>query len=119
MRREERAESEEKESQNDAGREKAESAEGAGKVRGADEEGGSTPRILFVCVGNACRSPMAAGLARKMLNAEAESAESHHSGRVQQKKRWKSCESSGLTSPLISRSMSQRFCYKILTSSSH
>ena len=56
----------EKESQNDAGREKAESAEGAGKVRRADEER-STPRILFVCVGNACRSPMAAGLARKIL----------------------------------------------------
>lgn len=73
MRREEQAKSEEKESQNDAGREKAESAEGAGKVREA-EEGGGVPRILFVCVGNACRSPMAAGLARKMLNAEAESA---------------------------------------------
>ncbi|MCW7074929.1 MAG: low molecular weight phosphatase family protein [Candidatus Methanospirare jalkutatii] len=73
MRREEQAKSEEKESQNDAGREKAESAERAGKVKGA-EEGGGIPRILFVCVGNACRSPMAAGLARKMLNAEAESA---------------------------------------------
>ena len=73
MRQEERAKSEEKESQNDAGREKAESAEGAGKVREA-EEGGGVPRILFACVGNACRSPMAAGLARKILNAEAESA---------------------------------------------
>lgn len=29
-------------------------------------------RLLFVCIGNICRSPMAAGLARKMLERHAE-----------------------------------------------
>lgn len=34
------------------------------------------PKVLFVCYGNTCRSPMAEGLAKKMLGnkAEAESA---------------------------------------------
>ena len=39
-------------------------------------EGSGSMRILFVCYGNVCRSPMAEGLARKMLGtvADAESA---------------------------------------------
>ena len=32
------------------------------------------PRILFVCYGNICRSPMAAGLARRRLGSRAEVA---------------------------------------------
>ncbi|MEE9125004.1 MAG: low molecular weight protein arginine phosphatase, partial [candidate division NC10 bacterium] len=33
-------------------------------------------RLLFICIGNICRSPMAAGLAQKMLEGQvqAESA---------------------------------------------
>ncbi|MBW8065206.1 MAG: low molecular weight protein arginine phosphatase, partial [Nitrospira sp.] len=29
-------------------------------------------RLLFVCIGNICRSPMAAGLAQKMLQGHAQ-----------------------------------------------
>lgn len=32
------------------------------------------PKVLFVCYGNTCRSPMAEGLARKMLGNKAEVA---------------------------------------------
>lgn len=31
-----------------------------------------TPKVLFVCYGNTCRSPMAEGLAKKMLGDKAE-----------------------------------------------
>ncbi len=36
-----------------------------------DNLGDRIPRVLFVCYGNTCRSPMAEGLAKKILGASA------------------------------------------------
>ncbi len=45
-------------------------AEKSSSLTGAEESSKETKSILFVCYGNTCRSPMAEGLARKMLGKE-------------------------------------------------